>query len=54
MLSTYSELYLYDVATNPELELKTDYLLVNHLEEMVLQLGMVKSDNRVSLQFIYG
>lgn len=46
MLSTYSELYLYDVAANPELELKTDYLLVNHLEEMVLQLGMVKSDNR--------
>lgn len=46
MLSTYSELYLYDVAANPELELKTDYLLVNHLEEMVLQLGMVKSGNR--------
>ena len=46
MLSTYSELYLYDVAANPELELKTDYLLVNHLEEMVLQLGMVKSDNK--------
>jgi len=46
MLSTYSELYLYDVAANSELELKTDYLLVNHLEEMVLQLGMVKSDNK--------
>lgn len=46
MLSTYSELYLYDVAANPELELKTDYLLVNHLEEMVLQLGMVKSENK--------
>ena len=46
MLSTYSELYLYDVAANPELELKTDYLLVKHLEEMVLQLGMVKSDNK--------
>lgn len=46
MLSTYSELYLYDVAANPELELKTDYLLVNHLEEMVLQLGMVKAGNK--------
>lgn len=46
MLSSYSELYLYDVTANPELELKTDYLLVNHLEEMVLQLGMVKSDNK--------
>lgn len=51
MMSTYSELYLYDVAANPELELKTDYLLVNHLEEMVLQLGMVKSDNK---NFRYG
>lgn len=46
MLSSYSELYLYDVAANPELELKTDYLLVNHLEEMVLQLGMVKADHK--------
>ena len=27
MLSTYSDLYLYDVAANPELELQTDYLL---------------------------
>lgn len=46
MLSTYSELYLYDVAANSELELKTDYLLVNQLEEMVLQLGLVKSYNK--------
>ena len=29
MLSTYSELYLYDVTANPESELKNDYLLVN-------------------------
>lgn len=46
MLSTYSVLYLYDVAANPELELKTDYLLVNQLDEMVLQLGMIKADNK--------
>ena len=46
MLSTYSDLYLYDVAANPELELKTDYLLVNHQEEMVLQLGLVKSNKK--------
>lgn len=46
MMSAYSVLYLYDVSANPELELKTDYLLVNHLEEMVLQLGMVKADNK--------
>lgn len=46
MLSTYSDLYLYDVAANPELELKTDYLLVNHQEETVLQLGLVKSNKK--------
>lgn len=46
MLSTYSVLYLYDVAANPESELKTDYLLVNDLQEMVLQLGLVKAENR--------
>ncbi|MCM1538355.1 MAG: hypothetical protein NC254_08155 [bacterium] len=33
MLSTYSTLYLYDTSANPELELKTDYLLVNQQEE---------------------
>lgn len=42
MLSTYSELYLYDITANSELKLKTDYLLVNQLEDMVLQLGIVK------------
>lgn len=46
MLSTYSDLYLYDVTANPELELQTDYLLVNHQEEMVLQLGLVKSNKK--------
>ncbi len=46
MLSTYSILYLYDVAANPESELKTDYLLVNHLDDRVLQLGMVKADKK--------
>ena len=46
MLSTYSDLYLYDVAANPELELQTDYLLVNHQEETVLQLGLVKSNKK--------
>lgn len=46
MLSSYSDLYLYDASLNPELELNTDYLLVNQLEEMVLQLGMVKADNK--------
>lgn len=33
MLSTYSVLYLYDVSANPGSELKTDYLLVNHLDD---------------------
>lgn len=51
MLSSYSVLYLYDVTANPELELKTDYLLVNHLEEMVLQLGMVKADNKKAQEY---
>lgn len=46
MLSTYSVLYLYDVAANPESELQTDYLLVNHLDDRVLQLGMVKEDKK--------
>ena len=46
MLSTYTVLYLYDVAANPDSELKTDYLLVNHLEEMVLQLGVVKAEHK--------
>ncbi|MCI5934249.1 MAG: hypothetical protein MRZ65_01870 [Lachnospiraceae bacterium] len=46
MLSTYSDLYLNDVATNPELGLKTDYLLVNHQKETVLQLGLVKSNKK--------
>lgn len=46
MLSTYSVLYLYDVAANPESELQTDYLLVNHLDDRVLQLGMVKADKK--------
>lgn len=44
MLSTYSELYLYDVTANPESELKTDYLLVNQHEEMVLQIGIIKAE----------
>ena len=47
MLSAYSVLYLYDVAANSELELKADYLLVNHMEEMVLQSGMVKVNNKM-------
>lgn len=46
MLSTYSVLYLYDVAANPESELQTDYLLVNHLDDRVLQLGMVKANKK--------
>lgn len=46
MLSTYSVLYLYDVTANPESELQTDYLLVNHLDDRVLQLGMVKADKK--------
>lgn len=46
MLSSCSMLYLYDAAANPELNLKTDYLLVNQLEEIVLQLGFIKADNK--------
>lgn len=51
MLSTYSELYLYDVAANPESELKTDYLLVNQLDDRVLQLGMVKADKKKTQEY---
>lgn len=43
MLRTESVLYLYDITANPELHLKTDYLLVNQQADVVLQLGIVKS-----------
>lgn len=51
MLSSYSELYLYDTSANPELELKTDYLLVNQKEDMVLQLGLVKAGEKNSKDY---
>lgn len=51
MLSTYSKLYLYDVAANPESELKTDYLLVNQLDDRVLQLGIVKADKKKTQEY---
>lgn len=50
MLCTESVLYLYDITANPELQLKTDYLLVNQQPDVVLQLGLieaVKSKNQV-------
>ena len=43
MLSSYSKLYLYDVAVNSESELKTDYLLVNEQESGIFQLGFLKT-----------
>ncbi|MCM1181567.1 MAG: PBECR4 domain-containing protein [Clostridium sp.] len=43
MLCTESVLYLYDITQNPELQLKTDYLLVNQQPDVVLQLGIVKA-----------
>ncbi len=46
MLSSQSELYLYDVAANPGSELKTDYLLVHDRKDTVLQLGMVRAKNK--------
>jgi hypothetical protein len=51
MLLSYSELYLYDTSANPELELKTDYLLVNQKEELVLQLGLVKAGEKKSKDY---
>ncbi len=42
MLRTESVLYLYDITANPELQLKTDYLLVNQQQDAVLQLGIIK------------
>ena len=51
MLSTYSELYLYDVTANPESELKTDYLLVNQQEKIVLQLGIIKAEKRKTQEY---
>ncbi len=43
MLQTESVLYLYDITENPELQLKTDYLLVNQQPDVVLQLGIIKA-----------
>lgn len=43
MLRTESVLYLYDITANPELQLKTDYLLVNQQTDVVLQLGIIKA-----------
>ncbi len=43
MLRTESVLYLYDITANPELQLKTDYLLVNQQRDVVLQLGIIKA-----------
>lgn len=43
MLRTESVLYLYDITANPELQLKTDYLLVNQQPDVVLQLGLIKA-----------
>lgn len=43
MLQTESVLYLYDITANPELQLKTDYLLVNQQPDAVLQLGIIKA-----------
>lgn len=37
MLRTESVLYLYDITANPELQLKTDYLLVNQQTDVVLE-----------------
>ena len=46
LLSTNSILYIYDASLNPMSELKTDYLIVNEQEAMVLQLGLVKVKDR--------
>ena len=35
MLRTESVLYLYDITANPELQLKTDYLLVNQQQDEI-------------------
>lgn len=43
MLQTESVLYLYDIQANPELQLKTDYLLVSQQPDVVLQLGIIKA-----------
>ncbi|MCD7885190.1 MAG: PBECR4 domain-containing protein [Lachnospiraceae bacterium] len=43
MLRSESVLYLYDITANPELRLKTDYLLVNQQQDVVLQLGLIKA-----------
>lgn len=45
MLRKESVLYLYDITANPELQLKTDYLLVNQQPDAVLQLGIIKAVN---------
>ena len=40
MLRTEAVLYLYDITASPELQLKTDYLLVSQQPGVVLQLGI--------------
>ena len=69
MLRTESVLYLYDITANPELQLKTDYLLVNQQTDVVLQLGIIKAvkskeqicrcnsfmvDYKISILYCYG
>ena len=46
MLTSKSNLYIYDAKSNPMSELKTNYLIVNEQEEMVLQLGLIKAKGR--------
>ena len=43
MLQSESVLYLYDITENPELQLKTDYMLVHQQPDAVLQLGIIKA-----------
>ena len=43
MLRTEAVLYLYDITASPELQLKTDYLLVSQQPGVVLQLGIIKA-----------
>lgn len=46
ILTGESKLYIYDAALNSTSELKTNYLIVNEQDEIVLQMGLVKVKGR--------
>lgn len=44
MFSSYSKLYLYNTGKNDDSNFDSDYLLVHHMEDRILHLGIIKID----------